>query len=123
MPVSLVPTAARPDIVIIQGKDVQLLELTVPIHTKDGLQAARERKQTKPNYIALINDLEAMGFSTSLDTLEVASLGHFEKEAIATFHAILLNLTRRRISHLLLELSMITVGCSSHIFHARRSGT
>ena len=69
--VSLVPTAARPDIVIIQGKDVKLLELTVPIHTKDSLQAARERKQTKPNYIALINDLEAMGFSANLDTLEV----------------------------------------------------
>ena len=71
VPVSLVPTAARQDIVIIQGKDVQLLELTVPIHTKDSLQAARERKQTKPKYIALINDLEAMGFSANLDTLRV----------------------------------------------------
>ena len=119
VPVSLVPTAARPDIVIIQGKDVQLLELTVPIHTKDGLQAARERKQTKPNYIALINDLEAMGFSANLDTLEVGSLGHFDKEAIATLHAILPNLTRSRISRLLLELSKIAVGCSSLIFHAR----
>ena len=67
MPVSLVPTAARPDIVIIQGKDVQLLELTVPINTKDGFQAARERKQTKPNYIALINDLEAMVMSDYSD--------------------------------------------------------
>ena len=44
VPVSLVPTAARPDIVIIQGKDVKLLELTVPITTTDGFQAARERK-------------------------------------------------------------------------------
>ena len=122
MPVSLVPTAARPDIVIIQGKDVQLLELTVPINTKDGVQAARERKQTKPNYIALINDLETMGFSANLDTLEVGSLGHFHKEAIATLHAILPNLTRNGISRLLLELSKITVGCS-HIFHARRSAT
>jgi len=55
------------------------------------------RKQTKPNYIALINDLEAMGFSANLDTLEVGSLGHFDKEAIATLHAILPNLTRSRI--------------------------
>ena len=61
VPVSLVPTTAKPDIVIIQGKDVQLLELTVPINTKDSLQAAHERKQTKPNYIAFINDLEAIG--------------------------------------------------------------
>ena len=75
------------------------------------------------NYVALINDLEAMGFSANLDTLEVGSLGHFEKEAIATLHAILPNLTRSRISRLLLELSKIAVGCSSHIFHARRSAT
>ena len=89
------------------------------------LQAARERKQTKPNYTTLINDLEAMGFSANLDilVLEVGSLGHFEKEAIATLHAILPNLTRSRISRLLLELSKIAVGCSSHIFHARRSAT
>ena len=88
------------------------------INTKDGLQAARERKRTKPSYIALINDLEAMRFSANLDTLEVGSLGHFDKEAIATLHAILPNLTRSRISRLLLELSKIAVGCSSHIFHA-----
>ena len=50
VPVSLVPTTAKPDIVIIQGKDVQILKLTVPINTKNGLQAACERKQTKPNY-------------------------------------------------------------------------
>ena len=108
MPVSLVPITARPDIVIIQGKDVQLLELTIPINTKDGLQAAHERKQTKPNYIAHVNDLEAMGFSANLDTLEVGSLSHFEREAIATLHAILPNLTRSKISRLLLELSKIT---------------
>jgi len=33
------------------------------------------------------------------------------------------NLTRSRLSHLLLKLSKIAVGCSSHIFHARRSAT
>ena len=64
-----------------------------------------------------------MGFSANLDTLGVGSLGHFDKEAIATLHAILPNLMRSRISCLLLELSKIAVGCSSHIFHARRSAT
>jgi len=92
----LVPTTSRPDIVIIQGKDVQLLELTIPINTKDGLQAAHERKQTKPNYFALINDLEAMGFSANLDTLKVGSFGHFEKKAIATLHAILPNFNEKQ---------------------------
>ena len=62
-----------------------------------------------------------MGFSANLDTLEVGSLGHIEKEVIATLHAILPNLMRSRISRLLLELSKITVGCSSAA--ARRSAT
>ena len=60
------------------------------------LQAARERKQTKPNYTTLINDLEAMGFSANLDTLEVSSLGHFKKKAIATLHAILPNFNKKQ---------------------------
>ena len=62
VPSSLVSTTARPDIVIIQGMSIQLLELTVLTNTKNDLQAARERKQTKPNYIALANDLENVGF-------------------------------------------------------------
>ena len=84
---------------------IQLVMLTVPIHTKDSLQVAHERKQSKSNYIALINDLEAIGFSANLDTLEVGSLDQYEKEAIATLHAILPNLTRSRISRFLLQLS------------------
>ena len=50
-----------------------------------------------------------MGFSANLDTLEVGSLGHIEKEVIATLHAILPNLMRSRISRLLLKLSKIAV--------------
>ena len=123
IPVSLVPTTARPDIVIIQEKEIRLLELTIPINTKSGLQNARERKQTKPNYITLVNDLETLGFSADLETLEIGSLGHFEKEAFVTLHAILPDLPKRSITRLLLDLSKIAVGCSSQIFHARKDAT
>ena len=99
--------------VIILEKVVQILELTVPLNTKNGLQTAREKIQTKPNYIARINYFEATGFTAKLDTLEAGSLGHIEKEAIATFHAIFPNLMKSMISHLLLELSKIAVDCSS----------
>ena len=85
VPISLVPTTVRPDIVIIHGKNVQYLELTVPINTKDGLQATCERKQSKLNYIALINDFEAMGFSAKLNTLEVGSLVTLKRKQLPLF--------------------------------------
>ena len=78
-------------------------------------------KQTKPNYIALTNDIEAVGFAVNLDTLEIGSLGHFTKEAITTFKAILPTQKSQSISKLLFELSKIAVACSAHIFQAKRS--
>ena len=102
---------------------IQLLELTVPQNTCDGLQTVCERKQTELNFIALVNYLENMGFVANPDTLEVGFLGHFAKEAIATLHATLPNLISRAISGLLLELSKIAVCCSSQIFQARRCTT
>ena len=62
-------------------------------------------------------DLESCGFSPDLDTLEIGSLGHFEKEAVTTLHTTLPNPTRTTISRLLLNLSKITIYCSSHIFN------
>ena len=53
VPLSLVPTTARPDIVIIQDKDVQLLELTIPTNTSEGLirmpgQGSNQNKSISP---------------------------------------------------------------------------
>ena len=82
VPLSLVPTTARPDIVIIQDKDVQLMELTIPTNTSEGLRNARARKQSKQEYISLVNDLLDREYSADLDTIEIGSLGHFEKSCI-----------------------------------------
>ncbi len=49
---------------------MKLLELTVPTNTVKNITSAWMRKQSKPNYIALTNDIEAEGFSVDLDTLE-----------------------------------------------------
>ena len=121
VPLSMVQTTARPDIVIIQDKTVKLLELTVPANTLENIANARMRKQTKQNYISLLTDLEAAGFSANLDTLEIGSLGHFTKEAITTFHAIHEAQNRRSTANLLHKLSKIAVACSAHIFQARCS--
>ena len=66
----------------------------------------------KPNYTALMSDLETRGFLPNLDTLEISSLSHFEKE-VTTLHATLPNLTRT-ISCILLELSKIAIYCKKN---------
>ena len=77
IPPHILSTSARPDIVILEGNVITLLELTIPINTKIGLQNARARKQAKDNYISLLGDLEARGFTSMLETVEIGSLGHF----------------------------------------------
>ena len=52
VPLSMVQTIARPDVVIIQDKTVKLFELTVPANTIENIANARMRKQTKQNYIS-----------------------------------------------------------------------
>ena len=48
----------------------------------------KENEQNQPTYAALMSDLETRGF------LKIGSVGHFEKEAVATLHATIPNLTR-----------------------------
>ena len=123
IPTSITTTTARPDVVVIQNNRIILLELTVPTNTPEGLQEARRRKQLKPNYLALLNDLETLGFQSVLETIEVGTLGHFNNQTIASLHALLPNLQRNSVRRILLDLSKTSVSCSAHIFNARLSTT
>ena len=123
IPTSVATTTARPDVVIIQNNRITLLELTVATNTPEGLHEARRRKQLKPNYLALLNDLETLGFQSALETIEVGTLGHFNNQTIASLHALLPNLRKNSVRRLLLSLSKTLVSCSAHIFNARLSTT
>ena len=83
---SLLYTSARPDIVIIEQKNIILLELTIPMNTKEGLSNARDRKQAKQNYISLIGDLTKLGYTAFLETIEIGALGHFNRDTISSLH-------------------------------------
>ena len=102
---------------------ITLPELKVPTNTPEGLQEARRRKQLKPKYLALLNDLETLGFQSTLETIEVGTLGHFNNQTIASLHALLPNLRKNSVRCLLLGLSKTSVSCSAHIFNARLSTT
>ena len=93
IPPSVLPTSARPDIFIKNNSEIHILELTIPKNTSNGLKAARSRKQSKQIYISLINDLITKRYSVNYDTIEIGSLGHFERESISALHSILPNLS------------------------------
>ena len=89
LPLCILVTSARPDIVNIDSDIITLLELTIPINTKEGLQNARDRKLAKENYITLIGDLHTRSFKAELETVEVGSLGHFSSDTIQSIHSLL----------------------------------
>ena len=60
----------------VQKKASSSLKLTVCGNTTDGFANACFRKQTKQEYISLLNDLKSLGYTVSYDTIEVGSLGH-----------------------------------------------
>ena len=120
LPLRILVTSARPDIVNIDSDIITLLELTIPINTKEGLQNARDRKLAKENYITLIGDLHTRGFKAELETVEVGSLGHFSSDTIQSVHSLLNHLKRRSICTLLLSLSKLAISCSQVIFNCHK---
>ncbi len=64
------------------NKTVQVLELTVPNNTPDNLKQARQRKQSKSEYLSLFEDIENSGWSVTYDTIEIGSLSHYQQETI-----------------------------------------
>ena len=103
----------------MEGNVITLLELTIPINTKTGLQNARACKQAKDNYISLLGDLEARGFTSMLETVEIESLGHFSLDSINSLHSIISLLKRRSVRNLMLSLSRVAISCSQTIFNCR----
>ena len=76
VPVSILVTTARPDMVLIRNMVITLIEITVPYDFRENLRNARARKSQKSSYLELLDDLEAKGYSALLVTCEI-SLGYY----------------------------------------------
>ena len=103
---------------LVSGPNITLFELTVPFNSLEALSAARSRKSLKSRYLQLVTDLEDKGWLVSYYTIEIGSLGHYDKSAIRT----LLDafpLSKNEAKQVLFSLSKIAVSCSYHIFNAR----
>ena len=65
IPSSLMITPDRPDIVMYNEtcNSVALLELTCPLGTFQHLESARDRKQSKEEYLQILSKLDRLGIS------------------------------------------------------------
>ena len=120
LPTNLLTSTARPDIILISGDNVTILELTIPSKSKEAINKAKERKSNKPNYNSLIGDLEERGLSVTYRTLEIGSLGHYLPDAIhSVSHSF--QITKSETKSVLLKASKVAISCSYHIFNSRNS--
>ena len=88
VPSSLMVTSYRPDIVIhnVINNTVALLELTCPLDSAQHLEAARDRKQSKREYLQILSELDRLGIFSLYDTIELSVLGHYLPSALSSLH-------------------------------------
>ena len=119
MPQNIVATSARPDMVIVSGGNVKLVELTVPYNSPEALRNARQRKESKENYQLLLSELDRLGYRASLTTLEVGALGHSLPRTHAELRRLLPCVEKRKIRQLFDKAGRISITCSHAIFRGR----
>ena len=77
---------------------------------------ARDFKLCKPNYQLLISDLQALGYSAQLHTIEIGSLGHYLHHTFSALKAAApLSKVCDRL-HLLTNIAKTAINCSHTIF-------
>ena len=75
IPLNIVPTSERPDIVLVYPGGLSILELTVCSTTTCGFDSARSRKMDK--YISLCEDTRDRGHEVFYQSIEIGSLGGY----------------------------------------------
>jgi len=89
IPVSLLVTPYRPDLVIYNRSSncVAMMELTCPLDSVERLQSARDYKQGKQEYLMIQSELHRLGVDCSYSTVEVSVLGHYLTSSLSSLQA------------------------------------
>ena len=116
-PPEILATSQRPDIVIwsIALKKVVMIELTCP--AEEGIEAARERKLGR--YTQLKQDIEEVGWTAGLLTVEVGARGYVAYSTERCFRQ--LGMQKRKVSSLCKSLSRVVARCSYAIYLSRKN--
>ena len=91
--------------------------MTCSTNTKSNLAAARSRKQNKEAYGILFSDMTNQGWTVDYETLEMGSLGHYQREMRPLLSSAL-DLLKRPTQDCCAKAA---TSCSYHIFLARNS--
>ena len=86
IPPSLIITPYRPDRVIHNKSTnaVVLLELTCPLDSIQHFESARDRKQTKEDYLQILSELDRLGTPCYYNTIEICVLGHYLQSSLSS---------------------------------------
>ena len=125
IPTSLMVTPYRPDIVLYSEitHTVVLFELTCPLDSFQHLESARDRKQSKGEYLQILSELDRLGTTSQYDTIEISVLGHYLPSSLSALcrvvnmfnHSVMKSQCRR----LLDDAAGISISSSQQIFLAR----
>ena len=116
---SISTTSSRPDLVLVSERELYLLELTICNNSPTGFSEARCRNDVQ--YAPLVLDLEDKGFSVVYITLEIGSLGYFTREAVRSLMLLCPQISKHKITDILLKLARTSVSFSKFIFQGHSS--
>ena len=121
IPLKIISTSSRPDIVIVhmQTTKVALLELTICGNTLDAMNAAHTRKFTKEEYLHLLSDLRRRGWQMKYITIEIDALGHLNPICLSELADNFPMIPLLEWKNILRRGAITAINCSQAIFMAR----
>ena len=120
VPIDIVITAQKPDLVIVNRKDkaVTIFELSVPFDT--NIDDTHEHKVQR--YLRLISDIEEKGYSVNYFPIEIGSRGYISPENCSRLKDLLkIHANNVHMKTVKDTLSKIALVCSYVIYHSKVS--
>ena len=108
-----------------QRPSITLLELTCPLDSAQHIQAARDRKQNKAEYLQLLAEFDRLNIPHYYDTIEITVLDHYQLSTVKnilyllTFVYPVLSISKSSIKECLDDAASASILASRRIFLAK----
>ena len=108
-----------------ETNSIVMLELTCPLDSTDHLEATRDCKQGKMEYLEIMSEFQRLGVDSHYDTLELSVLGHYLPPSLASlkncinFIQGVENFSKCDSRRILQSAATISISSSRRIFLAR----
>ena len=119
IPPSILPTAQRPDLVIIKDKHILIFELTVPFEL--NITNAHQNKLNR--YASLKNDLESRNYTVDLLCFEIGARGLLTGQNRKCLNTLFKFLDMKVDKAFINKLMSTVLACSYSIYTARSEPT